>query len=135
MRYLLDTATLSNSFTMPAVLPARILSLVNMDEEKGFCGVSLIELAIHYRRGRLLVADLAEFFAEALAENIELLEITPEIAVATNDLPRSFPGDPFDRTIAATARVLDLTLITPDRNIRDSGFCRVEFYPFRLSRV
>jgi PIN domain nuclease of toxin-antitoxin system len=64
-----------------------------------------------------------------------LLEITPAIATATNDLPDTFPGDPFDRVIAATARVLDLTLITPDAAIRDAKFCKIEFYPFHPSRA
>src|SRR5437667_298194 len=67
MRYLLDTATLSNSFTMPGVLPGRINSLLEADEAKGFCSVSLLELAIHFRKGHLRVADLGEFFAGALA--------------------------------------------------------------------
>jgi PIN domain nuclease of toxin-antitoxin system len=36
---------------------------------------------------------------------VELLELTPVGAAATNALPRDFQGDPFDRTIAATAKV------------------------------
>ena len=32
-----------------------------------------------------------------------------------------FNGDPFDRTIVATARLLDLPLITKDQAIADSG--------------
>ena len=135
MRYLIDTATLSNSLTMPGVLPARIVALMAEEEPKGLCAVSLLELAVHFRHGRLRVVNLADFFTLALADNIELLDLTPAVAVATNDLPRNFPGDPFDRTIAATARVLGLTLITPDPKIRDARFCDVEFYPFRLSRA
>lgn len=77
---------------------------------------------------------LSEFFKVGLAADIELLELTPEIASATNDLPENFPGDPFDRVIAATAKVLNLTLITCDSAIRDARFCRVEFYPFKPSR-
>jgi PIN domain nuclease of toxin-antitoxin system len=50
-------------------------------------------------------------------------------------LPQNFPGDPFDRTIAATAAVLGLILITPDPKIRDARFCDVEYYPFRPSRA
>ena len=143
MRYLLDTATWANGLTIPTVLPVRIRALLENDpENKGLCSVSLIECATHHRRGRLNFAGpLSEFFALGLARNIELLELTAEIAVAGNDLPRDFEGDPFDRAIAATARVLELTLITADRNIRDAKgpdghpFCRVEFYPFRPSRL
>jgi PIN domain nuclease of toxin-antitoxin system len=136
MLHLLDTATLANNALTPQVLPERIRRLLDTDEVKGLCGVSLLELAIHHRRGRLkLKGTLDDFFASSLASDIEVLDLTPAIAVATNDLPDDFPGDPFDRTIAATAHVLNLTLITPDPEIRDSGFCRVEFYPFKPSRA
>ena len=136
MRFLLDTATFSNNALMPEVLPRRIRDLLDNDEIKGLCGVSLIELAIHHRLGRLrLAGSMVEFFDSALGSDIELLDITPQIAAVTNDFPARFPGDPFDRTIAATARVLNLTLITPDSAIRDSEICRVEFYPFRPSRT
>jgi len=62
------------------------------------------------------------------------LEVTPDIAAATNELPPGFPGDPFDGTVAATARVLNLKLVTPDPVIRDARFCQVEYYPFQPSR-
>ena len=44
-------------------------------------------------------------------------------------------GDPFDRTITATARALKLILVTADRRIREAEFCEVEFYPFKPSRA
>ncbi len=136
MRYLLDTATWANSVTMPQVLPERVLRLLADNETKGVCSVSLLECAVHYRRGRLeFCGTLDDFFAVAIARNVELLDVTPAVALATNVLPADFPGDPFDRAIAATARVLNLTLITPDPQIRDAKFCHVEFYPFRPSRA
>ena len=80
------------------------------------CSVSLLEAAILHRLGRWQMrAPLAEFFAVALAANFrQLLELTPGIAVKTNELPAGFQGDPFDRAIAATAALLNLTLITTD---------------------
>lgn len=136
MQYLLDTATMANNALKPKVLPTRIRRLLDTDEIKGVCSVSLLELAIHHRKGRLgLTGSLTDFFDQALALDIELVELTPAVAAATNQLPDNFPGDPFDRTIAATARVLNLTLITPDPHIRDARFCQVEFYPFKPSRA
>ena len=136
MRLLLDTAPWANSVLMPDVIPARIRRLLTGPEAKALCSVSLLECAIHHRRGRLqLNGALAEFFDRGLAADIELAELTPEIAAATNDLPGGFPGDPFDRVIAATAKVLNLTLITCDAAIRDARFCKVEFYPFKPSRL
>ncbi len=136
MRYVLDTATWVNSVTMPKVLPARIRKLIGTaTEPKGLCAISMLECAVLHRRGRLkLAGSLDDFFTVALADDIEVLELTPAIAAATNKLPADFPGDPFDRTIAATAHVMNLTLITPDPLIRDANFCEIEFYPFRPVR-
>jgi PIN domain nuclease of toxin-antitoxin system len=82
-----------------------------------------------------LNGTLPDFFERALAADIELLELAPDIAAATNDLPHGFPGDPFDRVIAATAKVRQLVLVTSDSAIRDSRFCKVEFFPFKPSRL
>ncbi len=136
MRYLLDTSPWANNVLLPEVIPSRIQQLLDSDEKKGLCPVSLLECAIHHRRGRLkLDGTLAEFFKLGLASDMELIEMTPEIAALTNELPSNFPGDPFDRVIAATARAFHLTLITCDAAIRDSRFCKVEFYPFKPSRI
>ena len=136
MQYLLDTATWVNNVLTPQVLPSRIRRLLDTEEVKGLCGVSLLETAIHHRRGRLEISGaLLEFFDAGLARDVELLDLTPAIAAATNELPATFPGDPFDRTIAATAHVLGLKLITPDAELRDAQFCQVEYYPFRPSRA
>jgi PIN domain nuclease of toxin-antitoxin system len=118
VNYLLDTAVWANSVTVPEVLPERIRRLRGRALElKGLSSVSLLECAIHHRRGRLeFQGNLRDFFAAGLARDIELIVLTPDIA-------------------AATARVLNLTLITPDPVIRDARFCRVEYYPFRPSRL
>ena len=135
MRYLLDTAPWINGVTLPQVLPLRIRRLVETPEKKGLCNVSLLETAILHRLGRLtLEGPLDDLLAAGLSADVQLLELTPAIASKTNDLPRDFPGDPFDRTIIATAAVLNLTLITSDPAIRDAGACPVEYYPFKQSR-
>lgn len=135
MTYLLDTAPWINGVTIPEVLPPRIRRLLASPEPKGLCSVSLLEAAILHRLGRLqLEAPLAEFFAAGLSADVCVLELTPAIAVKTNDLGAPFPGDPFDRTIVATAAVLSLTLITADPAIRDAQVCAVEYYRFKPSR-
>ncbi|HEY1788038.1 MAG TPA: type II toxin-antitoxin system VapC family toxin [Verrucomicrobiae bacterium] len=136
MRYLLDTAPWANSVLIPEVIPKRVRQFLEGPETKGLCSVSLLECAIHHRLGRLqLSRDLPEFFEAGLASDIELIDLTPEIAVVTNELPETFHGDPFDRVIVATAKVLEATLITCDKAIRDVRFCKVEFYPFKPSRL
>lgn len=135
VRYLLDTAPWINGVTLPEVLPPRIRRLLESTEPKGVCSVSLLEAAILYRLERLkLETTLAAFFTVALASDVQVIELTAAVAARTNDLPEDFPGDPFDRTIVATAAVFDLTLITADPIIRDARACAVEYYPFKPSR-
>ena len=121
---------------LPQVLPERIRRLLKLEEAKGLCSVSLLETAILFRLKRLKIdGSLADLFSVGLSHDVRLLELTPAVAVKTNELPRNFQGDPFDRTIVATAAVLGLTLITSDSSIRDAGACQVEYYPFTRSRV
>jgi PIN domain nuclease of toxin-antitoxin system len=132
LKYLLDTAVWINGVTLPQTLPPRIRRLLETDEPKGLCSVSLLEAAILTRLGRLqLQGTLTDFFEAGLSADIRLLELTPAINAGTNELPESFRGDPFDRTIVATAAILNLTLITTDAAIRDARVCLVEYYPFK----
>ena len=120
---------------LPEVLPQRIRGILKAQETIGLCGVSLLETAILYRLNRLeLEGTLIDFFAAGVSKDVRLLDLTPAIAAGTNQLPPNFPGDPFDRTIVATAAALNLTLITADTAIRDAGACQVEYYPFKARR-
>ena len=118
--------------TFPNTLPKRIRRLLEAEEVIGLCSVSLLETATLYRLGRLrFEGTLEDFFSVGLSADLRLLELNAAIAAATNDLPGNFPGDPFDRTIVATAALLNLTLVTTDVAIRDAGKCAVEFYAFK----
>jgi PIN domain nuclease of toxin-antitoxin system len=50
--------------------------------------------------------------------------LTRQIALAAAQLPSTFPSDPFDRIIAATAIVERVPLVTADQNIRRSRALR-----------
>lgn len=135
MKYLLDTAPWINAVTLPESLPKRIRHLLEEEETKGLSSVSLLETAILYRLGRLQFnGPLTDLFTAGLSADLGLIELGPDIAAGTNDLPKDFPGDPFDRTIVATAALLDLTLVTADPAIRDAACCEVEYYPFKPLR-
>lgn len=135
MTHLLDTAPWINGVTLPETLPPRIRHLVERADAVGLCSVSLLETAILHRLGRLrLNGTLEQFFAAGLSDDVRVVDLTPAIAARTNQLGRDFPGDPFDRTIIATAAVLDLTLVTTDPLIRDAGACAVEYYAFKPRR-
>jgi PIN domain nuclease of toxin-antitoxin system len=58
------------------------------------------------------------------APGLETLPLTVDVAIDSERLPESFPGDPADRLIAATARVHGLVVITADRLLRASDAVR-----------
>ena len=55
----------------------------------------------------------------------DLLDVTTEVAKELVRLPESFHRDPADRLIVATARALDLAVLTHDSTIRRSGLVRI----------
>lgn len=77
---------------------------------------ALIEIAHAVAKGRLhLSLDPLQWLQRALkAPGPRTLELTPEIAAATIQLPSTFHGDPGDRILAATAVVHGLTICTHD---------------------
>lgn len=136
MKYLLDTAVWCHLTMDPHLVPARIRDAVEAEAEVGLASVSILEAAILHRIGKLAIkGTLAEFFAAGMARQIRVLELSPAIAVLTNQLPPEFNGDPFDRVVAATAKEFRLVAVTTDPQIRDFGCLEaVEFYPFKPKR-
>ncbi|MCR1793170.1 MULTISPECIES: type II toxin-antitoxin system VapC family toxin [unclassified Leptospira] len=55
------------------------------------------------------------------APGIQPYRLTPEVIVESVNLPDSFHGDPADRIIVATARVLNAELVTKDKEIIKYG--------------
>jgi PIN domain nuclease of toxin-antitoxin system len=94
-------------------------------EKIGCSPVSLYEIAYAARRKRLNLLTTAEEFIAAVLARIELIQLTPRIAVCAGELPNPFHGDPMDRLIAATALANNLTLITADSKIRAANACKV----------
>ncbi|NOZ05724.1 MAG: type II toxin-antitoxin system VapC family toxin [Chloroflexi bacterium] len=96
-------------------------SVIEANETNGI-GVSAIscwEIAKLVEYGRLeLPCVLKEWFEQALNyPGIRLLELTPEIAIESTQLPGEFHRDPADQIIVATARVYDCLLVTSDRKL------------------
>lgn len=50
---------------------------------------------------------------------VRLLELTPEIAVESTQLPDKFHRDPADQIIVATARLHNCSLLTSDGKLLD----------------
>ena len=64
----------------------------------------------------------AEFFRRFLVNlNGELCALTPEILIDSSFLPGTPHGDPTDRILMASARGLDMVLVTRDQPILAYG--------------
>ncbi|MGD0090458.1 MAG: type II toxin-antitoxin system VapC family toxin [Planctomycetota bacterium] len=96
----------------------------------GVSAISVWEVGMLVKKGRLVLGmDSLKYVQEALAKpHLSLIPLTPEIAIESNRLPGHLHGDPADRIIIATARVLGATLATRDRRIisyAERGFLKV----------
>lgn len=95
--------------------------------ELALSAMSLWEAQILHSRGRLQVPPaFDEWLATATRpEIITVLPVDLKVVLAVDALPESFHGDPADRCIVATARLLGLPLATRDQRIRRSGAVEV----------
>ncbi len=68
------------------------------------------------KRGRVaLPMNIRTWVDQALSKpGIAVAPLTPEIMIESVHLPGEVHGDPADRMLAATARVLGATLVTKD---------------------
>lgn len=89
------------------------------DEGMGISVFSCWEVAKLVKLNRLtLHCPIDEWLETALHyPGIQLLALTPEIAVESTQLPGEFHRDPADQIIVATARIHDCPLLTIDDKI------------------
>ena len=87
--------------------------------------VTLWEIALLAKRGRVLAGESIESFLNDIERNYKIIPVSAAIAFLAAELPHPFPKDPMDRLITATALTLDLTLITADRSILASRACKL----------
>ena len=109
------------SATQAAVIAEHEASII------GISAISCWEIAklVEYRR-LTLPCGIAAWFQQALAyPGVQLLELTPEIAIASTQLPGTFHRDPADQLIVATARVYDCPLVTADDRIASYAHVKV----------
>ena len=87
-------------------------------DELAVAAISWFELAWLARHDRIVVAIPVRSWLEQLSNQVRTAELTPAIAEAAAALPASFPGDPADRLIYATAVEHGWRLVTKDRRMR-----------------
>jgi len=120
--YLLDTHILLWWFEAGNHLTRkerRALSQAGPDTPLLVSDISLWEIATLTELGRIrLTLPLRSWLEEATAlPLVRRCGISPAVAAEVAALPPTFHGDPADRIIVATARLLGATLITHDERI------------------
>ena len=97
------------------------------DEGLGVSVLSCWEVAKLVELKKLtLPCSLDEWMDTALAyPGIQLIELTPEIAIESTQLPGEFHRDPADQIIVATARSYDCPLLTVDEKILNYSHVRL----------
>jgi PIN domain nuclease of toxin-antitoxin system len=91
---------------------------VSEAEEVAVASISWFELAWLAHNERIMVTIPIRSWLEGLAEQVRTVSTTPAIAATAVSLPSSFPGDPADRLIFATAIERGWQLVTKDQRLR-----------------
>ena len=86
--------------------------------------ITLMELATLASKGRVRLDISLESFLQEVETRFVVLPITGRACARAIGLPASYPRDPADRIIGATALVEGLPLLTADRDIRRSRALR-----------
>ena len=82
--------------------------------------ITLLELATLASKGRIRLDISLESFLQEVEIRFVVLPISGRACARAMGLPASYPKDPADRIIGATALVEGLSLLTADREIRRS---------------
>jgi len=115
---LLDTHVVHWWSAEPARISRAAGELLRAADELAVSAISWFELASLARHDRIVLTVPIRSWLEALAANVRTIPITPAIADCATSLPGSFPGDPADRLIYATAIEHGYQLVTKDRQLR-----------------
>jgi len=126
---LLDTHVLVWMVTDPKRLSRaadREIRKAQRDRSCAISSITLWELALLFRGSRLRGTGSIENSIRTILDDtgVKVLEITPEIADLSTSFPETYPKDPGDQLIGATARAYGLTLITQDERILASPLVR-----------
>jgi len=102
----------------PDRMSASASKAVSDADELAVADISWFELAWLARNERIVVTIPIGSWLQQLARQVRTIPVTPAIAATAVSLPSSFPGDPADRLIYATAIENGWRLITKDRRLR-----------------
>ena len=93
------------------------------EEQLHISAISLWELGMLTAHKRIVLdMPILEWVYKSVAAlSLNIVPLSPEIALDSCFLPNGFHGDPADRMIVATARAEELLVLTRDANILGYG--------------
>jgi len=120
LNLLLDTHIWLWSLLEPSKLGRRLQrELHEPGNEQWLSPISVWEATVLQRKGGLVIpGNAVDWFERSLA-GLHEATLTHEMALLAEKLP--LHGDPADRFLAATAKVLGLTLVTADQRLLGLG--------------
>jgi PIN domain nuclease of toxin-antitoxin system len=126
---LLDTHVLVWMISDPTKISREATRQIRKAQREDGCAVASItlwELGLLFRANRLRGAGTVEASIREILEKsrVRVMEITPDIVALAMAFPETYPRDPGDRLIGATARAFGMTLITHDERILASPLVR-----------
>lgn len=126
---LLDTHVLVWTVSSPGKLSKAAVREIRKAQREGGCAIAsmtLWELGLLFAKGRLRTSGTIEASIREIVDmaGVTVLEITSEIAALSTAFHDSYPKDPGDRLIGATARAMGIMLITQDERIQASPLVR-----------
>ena len=121
---LLDTHVVIWLGLEPARVSKNARSAIDKSRQEGtglaVSGITLLEITLLSGKKRIHFIPSLEAFLTDVEIRFIVLPISARICVRLSSLPLSYPNDPADRIITATALSEGLSLITADRAIRNS---------------
>lgn len=116
---LLDTHALLWWSSEPDRISSRAADEISGSDDLAVADISWYELARLAEHEKILVRIPVISWLHELARLVRTVPITPSIAATAAALPPSFPGDPADRLIYATALENGCSLVTKDHRMRE----------------
>jgi PIN domain nuclease of toxin-antitoxin system len=121
---LLDTHALHWWTAEPGKLSPAATAALQEADTIAVAAITWYELAWLAAHDRIRLTVPARSWLDELSRHVLTVGVTPAIAELAVALPASFPGDPADRIIYATAIEHGWTLVTKDCRLRDHRHAR-----------